>query len=197
MNSARSVFELLDPNSYEMVSAHHLNESPCPRRLHLAKPRRKVAIAIAFSIALVVLTGLFFYQTHAESASSASSMGATVDPSSGTIYLSAQAAAGASTTSRERPTPMLEMHIANNGLVLLEGARVISLSSSRIRVEMKWDSETFTWVIKTNSKTKFIAPNGAKATLANVRVGDTLTVTGMLIGGGTEPTIDADFVRDE
>ena len=195
MNSARSVFDLLDPNSYGLESARRLSETLIPRRF--VKPSRKIMIAVVLSIAVVASTGLFFYQARAEFAAPRSSEGAVVDPSSGVVYLGAKAAAVASAVAEAKSSPILEMHIANNGLVLLEGARVVSLSGGRIRVEMKWGSESFSWLANTNSNTKFFASNGEKTTLANIQVGDTLTVSGMLTNGGAEPSMDAVFVREE
>ena len=154
-------------------------------------------IAVVLSIAVVASTGLFFYQARAEFAAPRSSEGAVVDPSSGVVYLGAKAAAVASAVAEAKSSPILEMHIANNGLVLLEGARVLSLSGGRIRVEMAWGAASFTWVTNTNSNTKYFSSNGEKTTLASVEVGDTLAITGMLTRGGAEPTIAATFVREE
>lgn len=190
MSSTPSIFDVRDSNVYGVRGAPSFEVSLFPYRTFM--PSGTLLTAVLVSIAAILFTGLFFYQAHAEFASGASSVGAVTDPSSGTIYLSGQAAAGATSASRERPAPMLEMHIANNGLILLEGARVLSLSGGRIRVEMKWGSETFTWVAQTNSKTKYFARNGEKSTLASIHVGDMLTVTGMLTGGGA---LSATFVR--
>lgn len=91
---------------------------------------------------------------------------------------------------------MLEVHIANNGLMLLRGARVLSISGSTIHVGMSWGSSDFTWAVETNYNTTFLTSKGEKEALGNVGVGDTVTVTGQLSGSGTEPTIDADVVRE-
>lgn len=171
-----------------MRDMQRINESLFPPRTF--RFSRKIVIAVILSIASLIFTGLFLYQAHAQSVPSPSNM------DSGTVYLSAQAAAEASSTPVSTVAPMLEIHIANNGLVLLRGARVISISGSSIRVDMKWGSADFTWVIQTNSNTKFITSTGEKETLAKISVGDIVTVTGMLIGGGTESTIDAEFVRE-
>ena len=193
MNSTRSIFDVLDPNTYGLQSTRHFDGSLVPRRAQ--KPNRTLLIAASVSIAVVAFTGLFFYQARAQFATSRPSGGAVMDPSSGKVYLGAEAAAAASSVPEAKHAPILEMHIANNGLVLLEGARVISLSGARIRVEMKWSSGTFAWVAQTNSKTKFFASNGERSALSDIRVGDTLTVTGMLTDGSPERTLNATFVR--
>ena len=195
MNTTRSIFDVLDPNTYGLQGTRHFDGSLIRR--HAQKPNRTLLIAASISKAVVAFTGLFFYQARAEFATSRPSGSAVMDPSSGKVYLGAEAAAAASSVPKTKHAPILEMHIANNGLVLLEGAQVTSVSGSRLRVDMEWGAETFTWVVKTNSKTKFFASNGERAALADVRTGDTLTVTGTLTEGGTEPTIDAEFVREE
>ena len=195
MNGARSIFDVLDPNTYGLQGTRHFDGSLIRR--HAREPSRTLLIAASVSIAVVIFAGLFFYHARAQFATSRPSGGAVMEPSSGKVYLSSQAAAAASAVATDRRPPTLEMHIANNGLVLLEGARVTSLSGSRLRVEMAWGSGAFSWVVKTNSRTKFFAPNGEKIALEDIRVGDTLTVTGMLTEGGTEPTMDAAFVREE
>lgn len=90
---------------------------------------------------------------------------------------------------------MLEVHIANNGLTLLRGARVLSISGTTIRVGMAWQSSTFTWTLETNYNTRFVAQSGEKATLADITTGDVVMVTGTLRAGGSEPAIDTDYLR--
>lgn len=91
--------------------------------------------------------------------------------------------------------PMREVHIANNGLMLLRGATVTSLSGSTIHISMSWGGTDFKWAINTTSATKFLTSGGEKGTRADIQVGDTIGVTGMISSGGSEPTIDAAFVR--
>src|ERR1700721_1056186 len=73
-----------------------------------------------------------------------------------------------------------EMHIANNGLVLLRGAQVTSVSGDTIQVEMIWNSVQFTWTVQTDSNTQFFAPTGERETSSSVQTGSVITVTGML-----------------
>ena len=94
-------------------------------------------------------------------------------------------------------TPMREIHIANNGLMLLRGATVVSNSFGVIRVSMKWGFADFTWQIHTAPGTKFFTSKGEKETVEDIAAGDTVTVTGMLTGNGEEPTIVAEFVSEK
>ena len=92
---------------------------------------------------------------------------------------------------------MREIHIANNGLVLLRGARVLSVSGTTIRIGIEWDSSDFTWQVNTGYNTKFFSSNGEKETFTDIAAGDSITVTGHLSGAGGNPAVDAQFVREE
>lgn len=118
-----------------------------------------------------------------------------MNASPGTALLSA----GAAATGTPKPSiaaPMLEIHIANNGLVLLRDARVTAISGGIIRVAMVWGSTDLTWTIRTDSGTKFMTSEGEPGARADIERGDSITVTGMLAGSGTEPVIDAHTLRD-
>ena len=105
----------------------------------------------------------------------------------------------------EGNTPLcpLEMHIANNGLVLLRSARVVSLHGNTITVSTAWGSADFTWTVRTDLihfetrsfGTRFIDRDGKKGSLSGIKVGSVVTITGALDPVAGEPTIDADSVR--
>ena len=111
----------------------------------------------------------------------------------------------ASTVPPEGSTPLrpLEMHIANNGLVLLRSAKVVSVQGNIIVVSTAWGSADFTCTIRTDLShfesrsfgTRFIDRDGKKGSLGGVKVGSVVTITGALDPSAGEPTIDADSVR--
>ena len=88
---------------------------------------------------------------------------------------------------------VLEMHIANNGLVLLRDATVVSNADGVLRASMAWDDTAFTWTIQTTKDTKFISSEGEKVSSSAIAPGDIVTVTGMLASG--ERTITAKAIR--
>jgi hypothetical protein len=92
-------------------------------------------------------------------------------------------------------TPILEIHIANNGALLLRGAKVISISNTTIYVITAWDKTNFNWEIRTNPFAKFSTSKGEKLTLTDIKIDDILTVTGQLIEGGAKPIINGQFIR--
>ena len=149
-------------------------------------------ILAGISLAALAVAGIFLYQAFASPLSYSGRQGwSSSDP--GKTYLSAAEAAAA--TSEEEP-PMLEVHIANNGLVLLRGAHVISRSGSLIRVKMAWGSSDFVWAIQTGPGTKFFTAEGEKGALMDISIGDSITATGKIVRSGNEPMIDAEFVRE-
>lgn len=89
-----------------------------------------------------------------------------------------------------------ELHIADNGLVLLRGVRVVSISGSTIHAQSAWGHSDFTWELITGPATKFFTSKGEKETLSDIAVGDIVTVTGMLDQQGGDPIVDTEFVRE-
>lgn len=145
----------------------------------------------AAAVALTVATGLFLYQVQTPLAH-AFGYGTAVSASPDTVYLSGNAAAASTTTE----TSMHEVHIAANGLTLLRGARVLSVSGNTIEVGMTWGSSDFTWTVRTGFSTKFLSAEGEKQSATDIHIGDSVTVTGKIAQGGGKPTIDADIVRN-
>lgn len=147
------------------------------------------ALSIAY---LLTVTGLLFFnindkalsRARSDKASFVSSVGATASDSPAT---------GATSSAN---APMLEMHIANNGLVLLRGAQVLSIEGKRIRIGQNWGGQRFMWTVQTEKYTKIFSQKGEKAELSDITAGDIIKVTGKLIGGGSEPIINADFIRE-
>jgi|SRR3990167_8874554 len=160
--------------------------------IHTALYSRKILIAAAASIAFAVLSAVFLYfgtvQALAQRVASASPRASTDK-----VYLSA---AGAVQAPASDTAPMREVHIANNGLTLLRGATVLSVSRGTLKVGMTWDSSDFTWILETNYNTKFLTAAGQKITRDDITAGDVVTVTGTLIEAGREPRIAAEVIRE-
>lgn len=96
----------------------------------------------------------------------------------------------------EKVRAVREVHIANNGLVLLRGARVVSISGRLLQVAIAWNSTDFIWLVQTSAATKFLTPDSAEQPLDSLHVGDVVSITGTLSPRGAWPTIDAKFVRE-
>jgi hypothetical protein len=113
---------------------------------------------------------------------------------------SAQALSAPAVATDVRP---LELHIAQNGLILLRSAKIVSIHGSALTLATNWGSTEFTWVARTNSTqydahsfgTKLLARDGSTVGFNDFQIGDLVTVTGTLDGAATEPTIEADSIR--
>jgi hypothetical protein len=98
----------------------------------------------------------------------------------------------------------LEMHIANNGLVLLRSARVVAVHGTTIAVSTAWGSTDFRWIVLTDASsyethnfgTRFLNRDGQEISPQDVHAGDYVTITGMLDASAQEPTLNADSVRN-
>jgi len=142
---------------------------------------RMVTGAVLLSLAIII-TGIFFYEVYAQ-----------VIP-----YQKEVSAVGglpvASATSTAS-TPMREVHIANDGLILVRGARVVANSGNTVTISIIWGGVDFRWIVDIVDNTSFLTSSGEKATRVDIQPGDILTVVGMLTQGGSQPTIQASSVR--
>lgn len=152
---------------------------------------RKVYIAASVSGVAVLAALVLLYQIDTQALVKTLS-GTSPRPSAGKVYLGAPAAAAVPATVKK---PIREMNIANNGLVLLRGATVTAISRGTLRVGMTWGEADFTWKIETDSGTQFMTLTGEKQNIEDIVVGDTITITGKLKSSGSEPVIEADYVR--
>lgn len=153
------------------------------------------AIAAA-SLAFVFLAGMIFLIEEQTQLLAVRVASAGVQLSSPLSVNNTRLTASVIAAPSQRPA-MLETHIANDGLVLLRGARVTAVSDDIIHVGMVWGSSYFTWAATTGHYTKFLDSKGEKESLSDIAVGDTVTITGRLRANDTEPTIEADFVREK
>lgn len=91
--------------------------------------------------------------------------------------------------------PLLEMHVSPNGLTLLRGVQVESITGNSLVVKAAWEASEFTWEVEINPFTKFLNAQGEKESVAELHPGDTVTLTGVLGLGGVHPRLTADVVR--
>jgi len=150
----------------------------------------KIAVAAGVAGVSLMLAGIFVYEVYAQPLPEAHA----ASVPAGTVYLSPSAQAAV--TAPAADAPMLEMHVANNGLTLLRGARVLSVSGSSMQVGMSWGASTFIWNVSTAYNTEFFGTAGAKETLSDVQAGDVVTVTGTLNAGGVAPGIAATIIHE-
>jgi hypothetical protein len=90
----------------------------------------------------------------------------------------------------------LEMHINNNGSVLVRGAKITSISGSTINATEAWGSFSVNWVINTTSSTKLQLRYGAAATFSEFSVGDYISFSGSMNTTQSTATVNANVVKD-
>lgn len=156
-------------------------------RRYIPRISRRAFIGGLIALATVFVT--FLYLSEVFSARAAS---ATPQSFGNKVYLGTPAAAA----SVGKKAPMHEMNIANNGLTLLRGGSVLSNDRGTMRVAITWGAGNFIWTVTTDSGTQFLTSTGEKRTIADIAVGDSVTVTGMLTSSGAEPVVNADYVRE-
>jgi len=92
--------------------------------------------------------------------------------------------------------PNMEVHIANNGFVLIRNATITSVSGTVINAEIAWGSSTLTWAVHTDGRTEFVRSDGEQGALSDFTEGDVVGITGKLDPTLSEPTIIAETVRE-
>lgn len=96
-------------------------------------------------------------------------------------------------TSKSASNVMVDIN--PSGRVHVRGAIVTALSGNTITATTVWGSTKLSWTIVTASSTQFAGKDG-KATLADVKVGDTVNLNGSLDSTATGLTVHAQVLRD-
>ncbi len=98
---------------------------------------------------------------------------------------------------------ILELHIANNGMTYIQGARVVSISGVTITLAMAWNNVTLEWAVHTDESyagkrhfgTRFLDHAGKYISISDIHVGDIVTVSGDLDTHVNGLAVKADTVR--
>jgi hypothetical protein len=85
--------------------------------------------------------------------------------------------------------------IADDGSVLVRGAKVTDVSDDVITAQTSVRDVTMTWKIDTDSDTDFLKVSGSSTSLGNISDGDYVSFSGTLTGSSMF-TVNADTVRD-
>ncbi len=87
----------------------------------------------------------------------------------------------------------LEVHINDNGKVLVRGAKVTSVSGSSFNAATVWGAASMSWSVSTTGETEFVHSNG----MSDIAVGDFVSFTGKMNTGIASPfSVNADIVKD-
>ena len=105
--------------------------------------------------------------------------------------------------SQVKKAPIFEIHVANNGMVYIQGAHVESVSGTNIKISTSWNTVKMSWTIRTNETyygprhfgTSFLDQKGSRLAIGDIQVGDVVAVNGMFEAGQSELVVKADTVR--
>ena len=83
----------------------------------------------------------------------------------------------------------LEVHISDNGKVLVRGAKVTSVSGSIVSAVTSWGSLNINWTVNVMSDSKMIRKSGNSSSLSEILVGDFISFQGNLVTTSSSPIV--------
>lgn len=90
----------------------------------------------------------------------------------------------------------LEVHINDNGSVLVRGAKVTAISGSIISASTTFGTSTIAWTIDASSISKVIRRYGGNGTIADVQIGDYISFNGALTTTASGFSVKATSLKD-
>jgi hypothetical protein len=92
----------------------------------------------------------------------------------------------------------LEIHVTDNGKVLVRGAKVTGVSGSVVTATTAWGTAIASWTINTSSTTQLVRRYGGNmSSLSEITVGDFVSFSGTIASGATSPfVVDAKVLKD-
>ena len=91
----------------------------------------------------------------------------------------------------------LEVHIGDDGNVLVRGAKVTAINGSAITATTAWGSASLTWTVNTNASTNLVRRFGGDFTsLSEIATGDLISFTGPLNTTAGQLTVTAKTLKD-
>lgn len=102
----------------------------------------------------------------------------------------------ASQTAIAFPLQGTGVFIGAGGNALVRGATVQSVSGSTVTAKSSWGSSAINWVVDVASSTKFYDSRVAASSLADIRVGDTISFAGPINQALAAFTVNASAIRD-
>lgn len=90
----------------------------------------------------------------------------------------------------------LEVHINDNGKVLVRGAKVSSVSASSIMATTSWGTASVPWTVNISSNTEMNRRFGGKLQMSEISVGDFISFQGDLVQGSSGFVVNAKVVKN-
>jgi hypothetical protein len=89
-----------------------------------------------------------------------------------------------------------ELHVAKDGKVSVEGAKVTAVSGNTISVLLSWGGANLAGNVQTDANTKFVREKNGGSSLAEIVVGDLLSIRGTLVSLSGQASLAASMVKD-
>lgn len=90
----------------------------------------------------------------------------------------------------------LEMHINNDGSVLVRGAKITSINGTTVHATQTWGSYSVNWVVQTSPSTQLLRRYGGASSLSEFVVGDYISFSGTIDPSQSQGTVIAKVVKD-
>jgi len=89
-----------------------------------------------------------------------------------------------------------EVHISDNGKVLVRGAKVSAVSSSSITASNSWGSAVITWTVTPSTNAQFVRRFGGASALNEIQVGDFVSFSGDIDSSMASLNVKAAIIKD-
>lgn len=90
----------------------------------------------------------------------------------------------------------LEVHIYDNGSVLVHGARIEQIAGNTIYTKVYWGPTFLRLMIRTSEKTQFTKKFGGEIKVTDMQVGDFITIEGDFFSGSVSLDVTARKIKD-
>jgi hypothetical protein len=89
-----------------------------------------------------------------------------------------------------------EVHITTDGKASVSGVKIMQLAGSTFFTRLYWGNAYVRMLVKTNTKTKFLRGTGEATTISEIKVGDSLEMTGELESGTDTLVLVANTIKN-
>lgn len=89
-----------------------------------------------------------------------------------------------------------EVHIAEDGTVLVRGATISSISGNTIVASVTWGNSGLSWTVRTDGSTEFVRSSGGTNRVGDLATGHVISFAGILDASSTPFTVNAKVVKD-
>jgi hypothetical protein len=86
--------------------------------------------------------------------------------------------------------------MADNGDVLVRGARVTAVNDDAISATVAWNSLSLAWTLETDGDTGYVKKDNGGLARGDIAVGDTISFTGDLVTSASALTVSVDTLKD-